>query len=106
MNSFLIYCQTSLECDRLFIAVDCHLRAINAIWHGVDRLAHGSDGRFNDVSRKIIQRIESELVKHICETRDTRIVAGQQRTNITHDLDRVATVGLNNTEQVIIQCTC
>ena len=91
------------EEHRLLVAVELHLGAVPAVGHPAHRLAHRLARVLDDVVGERLDARQLELRHHLAQAHCTGVVAAHQRQEIAPDLHRVAGVGEQNRQDVVVE---
>ena len=95
--------QRRLDLDRLLVAVDRHAVMPGALGQLADLDQHRLARIADDEPRDLLERLERELVHHLDQTPAAGLVAGGERMQVALHLDRLAHVGLDDGEQVLVE---
>ena len=97
-----VYRQTRFQRDRCLVAIQGHLRGVNAVRHRPDSILHRAGRGLQDVCRQAVQILEAEFQHHAVEPPDARIVAGNERADVSNHLNGVATVAGDDRQEFVV----
>ncbi len=90
------------QVDRLVVAVDRHRELVFAGLDLRDRLERSVLGLGEDMGTQAIEIVDCELVHHLDQAAAADFVAGRERVEVAHHLDRLAHVGAHNVYQRLV----